>query len=201
MWKRIHVPRHELSDRVCFIHFGSRPLTDGICFASWWHSTLNPKPQTLNRGAVVVCCFSLRADAQARTDCALVPWFLVGNEGMRAPYKYMYIYIYIHIYVYPLRDHIGYLVPSFPTKSQPFFAASAGNATASLWFLKWPTFARHTASVPPFSSVRTAENLAMPNICMYISLSLSLSLCVQPAWVSYCKKCNISKVDCIDFRF
>ena len=43
---------------------------------------------------------------------ALTPWFLVGNEGMRYP-------IYIYIYIYPLRDYIGYLIPSFPTKNQP----------------------------------------------------------------------------------
>ena len=32
-------------------------------------------------------------------------------------YIIIYTYIYIHIY-YPLRDSVGYLMPSFPTKSQ-----------------------------------------------------------------------------------
>ena len=41
-----------------------------------------------------------------------IPWFLVGNEGMRAlhvcVYIYMLLYIYIYIYIYiPLRDYVG----------------------------------------------------------------------------------------------
>ena len=46
-----------------------------------------------------------------------------GNSGPNYMYTYMYIYIYFffhtYIYVYRLRDSIGYLIPSFPTKNQP----------------------------------------------------------------------------------
>ena len=53
------------------------------------------------------------AKAPGEAGARTAPWFLVGNEGIKAPKK-------------PFEGVCGYLIPPFPTKNQPDYLEVQG---------------------------------------------------------------------------